>query len=69
MLSDGGTVHVRPIRPDDGRRILDFHGRQSPESIYFRYFTPTRASATARSASSPTSTTATAWRSSPWATT
>jgi type VII secretion-associated protein (TIGR03931 family) len=40
VLSDGGTVHVRPIRPDDGPRILDFHGRQSPESIYFRYFTP-----------------------------
>ena len=40
MLADGGTVHIRPIRPDDGRRIIDFHGRQSPQSIYFRYFTP-----------------------------
>ena len=40
VLSDGGTARVRPIRPDDGPRILDFHGRQSPESIYFRYFTP-----------------------------
>ncbi len=40
VLADGSTVHVRPIRPDDGPRILDFHGRQSPESIYFRYFTP-----------------------------
>jgi acyl-CoA synthetase (NDP forming)/RimJ/RimL family protein N-acetyltransferase len=40
VLSDGGTVHLRPIRPDDGPRILDFHSRQSPESIYFRYFTP-----------------------------
>jgi acyl-CoA synthetase (NDP forming)/RimJ/RimL family protein N-acetyltransferase len=40
VLADGGTVHVRPIRPDDGARIVDFHGRQSPESIYFRYFTP-----------------------------
>lgn len=40
VLSDGATVHVRPIRPDDGPRIVDFHGRQSPESIYFRYFTP-----------------------------
>ncbi len=39
-LSDGGTVRIRPIRPDDGPRIVDFHGRQSPESIYFRYFTP-----------------------------
>ncbi len=40
VLSDGGTVRLRPIRPDDGPRILDFHSRQSPESIYFRYFTP-----------------------------
>jgi acyl-CoA synthetase (NDP forming)/GNAT superfamily N-acetyltransferase len=40
VLADGGTAHIRPIRPDDGPRILDFHGRQSPESIYFRYFTP-----------------------------
>ena len=38
--SDGGTVRIRPIRPDDAERIVDFHGRQSPESIYFRYFTP-----------------------------
>jgi acyl-CoA synthetase (NDP forming)/RimJ/RimL family protein N-acetyltransferase len=40
VLSDGGTARVRPIRPDDGPRIVDFHARQSPESIYFRYFTP-----------------------------
>jgi acyl-CoA synthetase (NDP forming)/GNAT superfamily N-acetyltransferase len=40
VLSDGGTVRIRPIRPDDGPLLVDFHGRQSPESIYFRYFTP-----------------------------
>jgi acyl-CoA synthetase (NDP forming)/RimJ/RimL family protein N-acetyltransferase len=40
VLADGATAHVRPIRPDDGPRILDFHGRQSPQSIYFRYFSP-----------------------------
>jgi acyl-CoA synthetase (NDP forming)/GNAT superfamily N-acetyltransferase len=39
VLSDGGTVHVRPILPSDGGRIHDFHARQSPESIYLRYFT------------------------------
>ena len=43
VLSDGRTVRIRPIRPDDGPRIVDFHGRQSPESIYFRYFAPPRA--------------------------
>lgn len=40
VLSDGGTMHVRPITPDDGERIVRFHERQSPESIYFRYFSP-----------------------------
>jgi acyl-CoA synthetase (NDP forming)/RimJ/RimL family protein N-acetyltransferase len=40
VLSDGATAHVRPIRPDDGERLLAFHARQSPESIYFRYFSP-----------------------------
>lgn len=39
-LTDGATLHVRPIRPDDGPRLLDFHERQSPQSIYYRYFSP-----------------------------
>ncbi len=40
VLSDGGTMSVRPIRPDDAERIVWFHERQSPESIYFRFFSP-----------------------------
>jgi hypothetical protein len=40
VTADGGTVHVRPIRPDDGERLEAFHGRQSAESIYFRFFSP-----------------------------
>ena len=40
VLADGGTMHVRPIRPDDGPLVTAFHERQSPESIYFRFFTP-----------------------------
>jgi len=39
VLATGGTVHIRPILPDDGPLIYAFHARQSPESIYFRYFT------------------------------
>jgi acyl-CoA synthetase (NDP forming)/GNAT superfamily N-acetyltransferase len=38
-LSDGGTVHVRPVSPGDAERLVRFHGRQSPESIYLRFFT------------------------------
>src|SRR5688572_15629810 len=40
VLSVGATVHVRPIRPDAAPRLVAFHERQSPESIYFRYFSP-----------------------------
>ncbi len=40
MLSDGGTVHVRPVRPSDAHAFVAFHSRQSPESIYFRFFSP-----------------------------
>jgi acyl-CoA synthetase (NDP forming)/RimJ/RimL family protein N-acetyltransferase len=36
--ADGGTVRVRPITPDDADRLVAFHTRQSPESIYFRFF-------------------------------
>ncbi len=38
VLKDGGTVHVRPIRPDDGARLEALHGRLSSESIYLRFF-------------------------------
>jgi acyl-CoA synthetase (NDP forming)/GNAT superfamily N-acetyltransferase len=38
VLSDGGTVHVRPIRPDDGPALVRLHSRLSPESIYLRWF-------------------------------
>ena len=40
VLTDGGTMHVRPMRPDDGPLVERFHERQSPESIYFRFFSP-----------------------------
>ena len=40
VLRDGGTAHLRPIRPEDAPGVLAFHARQSPESIYFRFFAP-----------------------------
>lgn len=40
VLSDGATVHFRPISPDDGAALSGLHVRQSPQSQYFRYFTP-----------------------------
>lgn len=40
VLRDGGTVHVRPIRPSDGPAIEALHGRLSARTIYFRFFSP-----------------------------
>lgn len=40
VLADGSTTRVRPITSEDGPAIEAFHGRQSRESIYFRYFSP-----------------------------
>ncbi len=40
VLADGATAHVRPILPEDGPMIFEFHERQSPRSIYSRYFSP-----------------------------
>ena len=40
VLGNGETVHIRPIRPSDAPALAEFHRRQSPESIYRRFFTP-----------------------------
>jgi acyl-CoA synthetase (NDP forming)/RimJ/RimL family protein N-acetyltransferase len=40
VLSDGGTAHLRPIRPDDAELLREFYSRLSPESIYYRFFSP-----------------------------
>jgi acetyl coenzyme A synthetase (ADP forming)-like protein len=42
VLADGGTVHIRPIRPADGAAHRAFFGRLSPETVYFRFFSPKR---------------------------
>ena len=40
VLTDGGTVHIRPITPGDADAVEVFHNRQSRETIYLRYFSP-----------------------------
>jgi GNAT superfamily N-acetyltransferase len=37
-VGDGLVVALRPIRPEDGERLVEFHGRLSPRSVYRRYF-------------------------------
>ena len=34
----GTTVHLRPIRPDDGGHLTEFHEHLSPQSVYRRFF-------------------------------
>ena len=40
LLRDGGTAHLRPIRPADAERLDQFHNAQSAESVYLRFFAP-----------------------------
>jgi GNAT superfamily N-acetyltransferase len=37
---EGLRYHVRPIRPDDGPRLVELHGRLSSRSLYLRFFSP-----------------------------
>ena len=43
VLADGGTVHLRPITPEDADRLRAFHSRLSPETVYNRFFSMVRA--------------------------
>jgi acyl-CoA synthetase (NDP forming)/GNAT superfamily N-acetyltransferase len=38
VLSDGGTVHLRPIVPSDADHLVAFHGKLSERTRYLRYF-------------------------------
>jgi acyl-CoA synthetase (NDP forming)/GNAT superfamily N-acetyltransferase len=40
VVSDGGVVHLRPIRPEDGDALVAFHGKLSERTRYLRYFGP-----------------------------
>lgn len=40
LLRDGGTAHIRPVRPDDKQLMLEFYERVSDESKYYRFFSP-----------------------------
>jgi GNAT superfamily N-acetyltransferase len=39
VVSDGDLhFHVRPIRPDDGARLVAFHEQLLPRSVFLRFF-------------------------------
>ena len=38
VLRTGRTMLIRPIRPEDRERLVDFYGQLSPESLHARFF-------------------------------
>jgi acetyl coenzyme A synthetase (ADP forming)-like protein len=38
VLRTGRTMHIRPVRPEDQERLVDFYARLSPESLHARFF-------------------------------
>ncbi|WP_246210018.1 bifunctional GNAT family N-acetyltransferase/acetate--CoA ligase family protein [Nocardioides piscis] len=40
LLRDGGTAHIRPIRPEDAELLVEFYSRVSDVSKYYRFFSP-----------------------------
>jgi RimJ/RimL family protein N-acetyltransferase len=38
-LADGTSVFIRPIRPDDAPRLVDFYSRLSKQTAHQRFFT------------------------------
>ncbi len=40
LLTDGRVARLRPIKPSDAHRLVEFYDRVSPESKYLRFFAP-----------------------------
>lgn len=40
LLKDGRVAQLRPIRPDDAQKLVEFYSRVSDESKYYRFFAP-----------------------------
>ena len=38
VLKDGTSVHIRPIRPEDDRALVEIFNRSSPQTVYQRFF-------------------------------
>jgi len=38
VVADGGTLHLRPIRPADADALVEFHAGLSQRTRYLRYF-------------------------------
>ncbi len=38
LLKDGGSIHIRAVRPDDRARLVQHFHNMSQRSVYFRFF-------------------------------
>jgi acyl-CoA synthetase (NDP forming)/RimJ/RimL family protein N-acetyltransferase len=38
LLLDGEPIEIRPVRPDDGTRLAEFHRELGTATVYYRYF-------------------------------
>ena len=45
LLTDGATIEIRPAGPGDFGAVRDMHARMSPENLYLRFFSMSRAAA------------------------
>jgi acyl-CoA synthetase (NDP forming)/GNAT superfamily N-acetyltransferase len=45
LLTDGTTVEIRHARPEDFDAVRNMHARMSPENLYLRFFSMSRAAA------------------------
>ncbi len=39
-IADAGDIFIRPIRPEDGALFLELFESLSPQSVYYRFFSP-----------------------------
>ena len=45
LLADGTTLTIRPAGPEDYEPVRQLHEAMSPDNLYFRFFSASRASA------------------------
>jgi len=45
LLTDGATIEIRPAESGDFDAVRDMHARMSPENLYLRFFSMSRAAA------------------------
>jgi len=45
LLTDGTTIRIRAARPEDFAAVRDLHAKMSPDNLYLRFFSMSRAAA------------------------